>query len=416
MPVDVFQHHDAVVQRHADGKGDPGQRDHIDGAPADEQAQEGREGADGNAQGADEGGGWRPEEQVQHEGGEQGAEDQIIAHVAHGVGDVLDVIEVVLHAHTPLLQQSVVQFPDLVYDPVPDFHHVGADLPAYPQAHGLYPMRVEVGVNLERGQFDIAQVAQTHERAVTAGDHHVFHVRGGLKAPNGPEQVTALAAIKIAAGHIPVAGADGVAHLGQRDPAFDQLYRVHVYLDLPLRPAVHGDFRDAPDPLKLHAHVIFQEIAHFHHVDALRIARQGLRGEEHERVLRGVGDETGFIDVFRVAGDLGQGIVYPDQYLVDVGAVRELQLDLAQAGHGSGDHAVQTRNPAQVFLLFDDDLLFHVLGRGAGPLGYHGHHPHVEIRDHLYGHAKNGKDAEQADDQHRHRDDQRLLYGKPEHV
>jgi hypothetical protein len=49
QPLDVLEHHDGVVHRHADREGDAGERDHVDGPPEHQQAEEGRQRAERDA-------------------------------------------------------------------------------------------------------------------------------------------------------------------------------------------------------------------------------------------------------------------------------------------------------------------------------------------------------------------------------
>ena len=162
--------------------------------------------------------------------------------------------------------------------------------------------------------------------------------------------------------------------------------------------------------------MVLEKVTHLHYVDVLWIARQWPDKKKQKRVIgNGTGDKTGFIDVFRITGDLCQRVVYPDQDFVDIDAVGKFQFNIPASGNGPGNHALQAGNASQVFLLLDNNLLFHVLGSRSRPFRNNGHHPDVEIRDHLDGHAINGQDTEQADDQYRYRDNQGFLESKPEH-
>ena len=238
VPVNVLQHHDAVIQGHADGKGNPGQGDHIDGAPADQQAEKRGQGADGYADSADKGGGRRPEEQEQDDGSQQGADNQVLAHIHDGIGDVSHVIGVQRHVQAALLEQAAVELFRLFHHVLLDFHHIGTDLPAHSNADIGYSVTVGVVLDFKGGQFRITQVAQADEGAIALGDDHVFNVFRGGETAHGAQQVAAFSAVQVAPGNVPVAGADGVAHLGQGDLPLGQLDRVHVNLDLTLRAAI----------------------------------------------------------------------------------------------------------------------------------------------------------------------------------
>ena len=98
VPVDVFQHHHAVVQGHAYGERHARQGDHIDGATADQQAQKSGDGADGNADGADQGGGGSAQKQKQDEQDQRGAEQQILPDIRHRIGDIPHIVAVQHHA------------------------------------------------------------------------------------------------------------------------------------------------------------------------------------------------------------------------------------------------------------------------------------------------------------------------------
>ena len=211
MPVDVLQDNNTVIQGHADGKRYAGKRDHIDGSSADKQPQERGQRADGDTHGADEGGRWGSQEKKQDHDDQQGADKQVITHVQYGIRDVSHVLGVEYHVHAMLLQQAVVQLLHFFHDVILHFDHVGADLPAYPDADVRYTPPIGVGLDFKGGQFSVTQVAQADKRAVTLGDDQIFYLCRGFKTSHRPNQVTAFTAVQIAAGYVTVTRADNIS-------------------------------------------------------------------------------------------------------------------------------------------------------------------------------------------------------------
>ena len=277
-----------------------------------------------------------------------------------------------------LLEQALVQLFHRLHNPLFHFHHIRTDLPAHAQGDVGDAVAVGVKPHLEGRQLGVAHIPQADEGAVAAGDDHVFYVFRGLETPDGSQQVAAFAAVQIAPGNIAVAGPYGGAQLGQGDLPLRQPRRVHIDLDLPFRPAPHRHLRHPRHPLQTGANMVLQEIAHLRHVDSLGVARQGPGEEKQEGIVgKGTGRDAGLVDILRVTRHLAQGVVDPDQHFVEVRAVGKLQLDVPAAGGGIGDHALQAGDAAQVFFLFDDDFLFHILGRRPGPASGHGDGPHI---------------------------------------
>ena len=106
------EHDNGVVDGHADGEGDAGERNDVDGAVENEEAEEGGDGADGNAHHADEGEGNGPEEEEHHDGGQNGAEGEVSPDVGDGVLYVDDVVVEELHAHAGRVKHLAVDLFD----------------------------------------------------------------------------------------------------------------------------------------------------------------------------------------------------------------------------------------------------------------------------------------------------------------
>ena len=125
---DALEDDDGVVDRHADGEGDPGQRNHVDGAAEEEEADESRDDADRHPEHSHQRGRRGPEKEEHHERGQGGADEDILNHVGDGVFDIADVLTAQRHLEAGRSEDVLVELLDERQHLVLDLDHVRTGL------------------------------------------------------------------------------------------------------------------------------------------------------------------------------------------------------------------------------------------------------------------------------------------------
>ena len=92
MCEDVFQHHDGVVDNHADAHGDAAQAHHVERDVEHLHEQENRDDAHRHGNGDDKGGAAVAQEEEQHHGGQQHAQHDVLHGIVHREVDVIPLI------------------------------------------------------------------------------------------------------------------------------------------------------------------------------------------------------------------------------------------------------------------------------------------------------------------------------------
>ena len=202
-------------------------------------------------------------------------------------------------------------------------------------------------------------VLQEHRHAVALGDDHVLHVVERLQQPHA-SHVDALASeAQVVAADIGVAGVDRGEHLGQRDPVVEQFLGIDVSLVLARRAAERHDVDDSGDLLDLATGVpvldrlqLVQGIAGPVEPVAVDLS-DGRPGRELRREVVRQADELHAVQGFLPVREI-------------FGAVREVELDVAQAEQTDGSRVLEARHTEQRRLDRHRDLPLHFLG---GPRG-----------------------------------------------
>ncbi len=88
MTKDIFEHHNGIVDDHADGKTQPRQADHVDVASPEGHDQKGADDADGNGNRHDYRTGHTPQKEQQNDNRQGPADIDILAHQLNGVVDI----------------------------------------------------------------------------------------------------------------------------------------------------------------------------------------------------------------------------------------------------------------------------------------------------------------------------------------
>ena len=143
VSLDVLKHHDAVVHRHADGKGDTGQRDHVDGAAGDQQPDKRGYGTQRYAHHPGKRGPAGPQKQEHHQGCEGGTDTQIGPDIGNRGFHVPGIVCGQAQGHARRFQHFAVDGGDFVHHGVLDIDNVGSALPTHLQAD--HPLAIDDG-------------------------------------------------------------------------------------------------------------------------------------------------------------------------------------------------------------------------------------------------------------------------------
>jgi len=92
-PGDGLEHDDGVVHQHADAQGQPTEGHEVQGHVELVEQDERRDHREGNRHGDDEGRAHVAQEQVQHDHGQQAADERGVTHLADGLGDEHRLVE-----------------------------------------------------------------------------------------------------------------------------------------------------------------------------------------------------------------------------------------------------------------------------------------------------------------------------------
>ena len=334
MPaVDRLEHHDRVVEQHAHPERQPAERHDVQREPHLLHHKEGRDHRDRDGHRDHRGRPAVPEEERDHQDGEQAALPGVPHHLRDGPLDELGLVEEggqrealgnrVLHR----LQPGANALRDLDGVRVAlledtDLDALGA---ALAQDHFLV---------LETGA-DLGHVAEPHQPPLRVLHDHRADAVEGVQLVQGAHQVAGLVLVDAAAGEVHVVGRERVPDLRDGDAVGGEAALVHVHLDLADQPALDADRGDA-----------------VHRVEVLLEVLLGPLADGGERLVPGDADPEdrvrGWVKPeepgpFGVFGELDAVEFFPDVQSgeVHVGVPDELEGHFGGAGAGPGGHAPQ---------------------------------------------------------------------------
>lgn len=310
VAVDVFEDDDAVVDDHADGEGDSGERDDVQRAAHGDDDEEAGDDADGNGERDGEG---RPpvaEKDEHDDDGEAAAEDDVAVDEGDGLVDV-DGFVINLHelqGHFARLEDLLVHARDGFFEFGHHLHDVRAGFAPDGKCQYVLALAADQTLRVLVGHFDIGHFAHVDRSAGRVGDDGVEDLVGGLVLSDGAERVVAFPLGDGAGGDVGVLPAEGGLDLREGDAARGEPAGVDAHLDLALEAAVDIRAGDAGNAVEVGLDVVFGEIAQLANLVAV------LRSVENEpgdrRADFGVAHlDRRLLDLDRVAGDLAELVI-----------------------------------------------------------------------------------------------------------
>jgi hypothetical protein len=188
------------------------------------------------------------------------------------------------HFHAGRPQEVRVELLDSVEHCVLDVDHVGAHFAVHPEEQDGLAIRKRKAVDFEVVELDLGDVRQADGGIPSPVDDQFPQLVEILETTNGAQQVTALAGIDLAAGHVLVTSANRVADSRDREFAIGESRGIQEDADLPFSAAAYPHFGDTRHVRQACAYVVFHEVAHHVHVELPRVARQRRYIEKHEGI------------------------------------------------------------------------------------------------------------------------------------
>src|SRR5262245_25044076 len=240
MPAkDVFEHHDGVIDEHADGKGETAERRDIERTAQQGHDDEGPDGADQDVHEDDDRGPGAAQKDEQRQKRKQAAPEQVVADEADGRIDVIAFVVDLDELESLRAQQIVVERVARDVQTPFDFQHVRADF-----AHGINRDAVaaeaaDESVGFLVAEQRVADVADVDGNPVFAGEKRILDLLGRAELAERADDVAAFAFPIVASGRIFVLGAKGGANIGDGEAAGGQLLRIDDDLQLFFAAAEH---------------------------------------------------------------------------------------------------------------------------------------------------------------------------------
>ena len=391
---DVLEHHDGVVDHHADGHGKGGQRDDVERGVGQQEVDEGGDERDGDGEGDDEGGAPVAEEEEHDEHHEEQRVEDAAGEAVDGVDDFLGAVAD--EGHLDVGRQGFLDLLHLLLHLGGDGHGVGAGLLGDDESCAVHA----VDFLVEREVFDgVAHGGQVADEDLFAGggggDDNVVDFGAFDVFALDAHLVLLFAHFDGAAGQVEVVGADGVADEFEGYAVGVELLGVEVDVDVALGCAADGDVADAVHAVEHVGDVVLEDAV------KTRVALLGGEAELQdghgggvELENHGAADAVGQVVVEQV--DVGAYVV---ERLVNILAPFELEGDHRHVVLGGGGDVLEAVHRVQRVLDDLGDVGLDFAGVGTGVGGHHGDVGRVHLGHLVDGQTREGEEA-QHDDGH----------------
>ena len=419
--VDVLQHDDGGIHHHADGEGDAGQGDDVDGPPHGRHGDERSDHRDRDGHADDQGRRARAQEQQQHQRRQGAADEDVLLHQVDGGIDVDGLVVDLGQLEAGVGKHRLVELGHrLAYAPH-GLDDVGAGIAlgveGEPRLAEIAHGRRRLGV----GNADLGDVAHGDPRHASGGrigdaaQHHRAHLLGRRELALGTHHVAALAFLHGAGGDRGAGVAQDLDHLRHGEAVAGHLLGEHGDHHLAHAAGPDVDLGDAGDPLQAVLHHVLDEIAVG--MNGAVVAGQTAEAEVCDGpVVAAGGVEGRFVDLGRIAADPVQTVGDQQQRLVHILVDAEFQGHPGAPVARAAAHLFQALQPAHHLLLAVDDLALDLGRGGAGPVGADGDHRAAHVGGELDGDRCEGQQPEQNDHHDRSHDGHGPLDGQPDQV
>ena len=397
---DVFENDDGVGDEHAGGEADGEEGDDVERLAEDLHEEERDDDGDGHRQADDDGGAdvheeREEDERAEEDGGDDGADGGI-----DGAADEFRFVE------DPLQLHAAGEFAGDGLEALAGFADDLDDV-----AFGLLgDGEVDAGAAVGEGQLadffgglaDGADVADAQARAVLDGDFEAGDVGDGFVLGVEAHGELGAALADVAAGDGDDAALEGRGHVGDGEAGGGEAVAVELHPHLALVAADDVDARDAGDGGEAVGERVVGVV--------VELVERRFAGKEEARDGRGVDVHLLDDGAAHVGGEVVEdGVDFLADVLrgdVLVGVEAEFEDDVGGVFERGGEDVLETVDAGDGVFDGLGDVLFEVLGRGAGPGGEDGDVGDVDGGDVFERELAPGVEAEadEGDDEARHRD------------
>ena len=268
--VDVFEHHNRVVDEHPDREGHPRQADHVECAAGQAEDQECADDADRNGQRHDQGRTHVAEKEEQRGNRQQTPEDDVAADQADGRIDVGGFV-VDQRQTEPLATQDraidvVGYLPELGHR----VEHVGPRFPGHADGDVAGAEAADHAIGLAGAELHTGHVPHIHRLAVATGDDHALHLLGRAKLAERADDIASLAFPEVASRGVGILVGQGRPQIIDRELAGGEQLRIDDHLELVGSAADKIGIRHAVDALQPAFNVVLRHPSHRFDIDGGR--------------------------------------------------------------------------------------------------------------------------------------------------
>ena len=372
MPVDVLQHDDGGIDHHAHGKGETGQRDHVDRAPERGHGDEGAHHRDRNRDGNDERCPRRAQEEQQYDDGEAAADPDVLAHQVDGRVDIDRFVVDLAQGEPGARHGGFVQLGHGRIDALHHFDDVGAGLALGVEGNGGHAEQPDGRGRVLVTVGDIGDVAhrdprQSPARPVRVGaQDHIADGVQGVQLALDADHVAPLTFLHVARGHRGVGPTQRLDHVAHREPVTGEQLRLDGYLNFPLAAAVDGDPADARHAFDTVLDHVLDKIAEL--MNRPFVAFGPVYDEPGNRlVLAARGVQGRLVGLVGITVDPVKPVGNQEQGPVHVGADREFERQAVAPRFGPPGDRGQALQPGHFLFLAVQDFALDLGGGGARP-------------------------------------------------
>ena len=356
-PVDRLEHHDRVVEQHAHPERQPAEGHDVQREPHLLHHEEGGDHGDGDGHRDHRGRAAVPEEERDHQDGEQSPLPGVPHHLRDSALDEPGLVEE--HRQGEALGNGVLDRFQLRADA---FGHLDGVRVALLEDADLDALGAALAQDhflvLEAGT-DLGHVPEPDEPALGVLHDHRADAVEGVQLVQGADQVAGLVLVDAAAGEVHVVGRERVPDLRDRDAVGGEPALVHVHLDLAYETALDADRGDPVHRVEVLLEVLLGPLP-----DRREAEFPGDADPEDRVRGRVEAQQPGPFGVLREQ-DAVELLPHVEPGEVHVGVPDELEGHLRGAGAGAGGDAAQPRNHGGGLLDGPGHQRLHLDGGGA---------------------------------------------------
>ena len=249
--VDAFEHHDGVVDEHADGEGEAGQTDHVERAPENAEDEEGPYDTGGDRHRDDQRRASASKKEEEHHDRQQAADDDVLVDEPDRRFDVLGFVVDLQQFQSTRFEQLLVEQVDLSLHAAHHFDDVGAGFAECVECDRVNAEVAHHAAGLLEADANLGEIANVDGSAVAVGDDGLSHLFGARELSESAHDVAPLALPEVAARAVVVAAAKSRAQRFDAEVARSEALGIDDDLKFLVSPADHVGIGDPGNALQL---------------------------------------------------------------------------------------------------------------------------------------------------------------------